>query len=60
MRWRTAHQPRLTVIRALLVFWLVVPLTPLVLWAGASRWSGTARLPQDFGFRGWQEALDAG
>jgi len=60
VRWRTAHQPRLTVIRALLVFWLVVPLTPLVLWAGASRWSGTVRLPQDFGLRGWQEALDAG
>ncbi len=52
--------PRRSVIPALLAFWLVIPLTPLVLWAGASRWSGTARLPQDFGFRGWQEALDAG
>ncbi len=44
---------------ALLALWLVVPLTPLVLWAGAARWSGTARLPQEFGLRGWQEALDA-
>ena len=51
---------RRSVMPALLAFWLVIPLTPLVLWAGASRWSGTARLPQDFGSRGWQEALDAG
>ena len=48
------------VMPALLAFWLVIPLTPLVLWAGASRWSGPARLPQDFGVRGWQEAIDAG
>ncbi len=45
---------------ALLSLWLVVPLVPLVLWAAASRWSGPSRLPQDFGLRGWQEALDAG
>ncbi len=45
---------------ALLVLWLVVPVTPLVLWAGATRWSGPARLPQDFGLRGWQAAIDAG
>ncbi len=51
---------RRSVMPALLALWLVIPLTPLVLWAGASRWSGTARLPQDFGPRGWQEALDAG
>lgn len=44
----------------LLVLWLVVPVTPLVLWAGATRWSGPARLPQDFGLTGWQTALDAG
>lgn len=60
VRRRTTHQPRRTVIPAFLVLWLVIPLTPLLLWAGASRWSGTARLPQDFGFRGWQEALSAG
>ncbi len=52
--------PGRNVIPALLAFWLVIPLTPLVLWAGASRWSGTARLPQIFGLRGWQEALDSG
>ncbi len=55
----SAATPRRTV-AALLALWLVVPLTPLVMWAGASRWSGTARLPQDFGLAGWQEALDAG
>jgi len=55
-----ATDPRRSVIPALLAFWLVIPLTPLVLWAGALRWSGTARLPQVFGLRGWQEALDAG
>jgi putative spermidine/putrescine transport system permease protein len=60
VRWRAAHQSLRTVIPALLVFWLVIPLTPLLLWAGASRWSGTSRLPQDLGLRGWQEALDAG
>ncbi|GAB3669457.1 ABC transporter permease subunit [Nocardioides korecus] len=43
-----------------MVLWLGIPLTPLVLWAGATRWSGTARLPQDFGLRGWREAVDAG
>ena len=60
VRLHVAHQPHRTVIQALLVLWLVIPLTPLVLWAGASRWSGTSRLPQDFGLRGWQEALEAG
>ncbi len=64
MSWRTrpgaAHQAARVVLATMLVLWLVLPLTPLVLWAGASRWSGTARLPQDFGLQGWQEALDAG
>ncbi len=57
---RARQQPRSTVVAALVGLWLVVPLTPLLLWAGASRWSGTARLPQEFGSRGWQEAMDAG
>ncbi len=56
----TTHQPRRTALPALLALWLAVPLTPLLLWAGAARWSGTARLPQDFGFHGWQDALNAG
>ncbi|MDN5893011.1 MAG: ABC transporter permease subunit [Nocardioides sp.] len=55
-----APRPRRTVVPALLVFWLVIPLTPLLMWATATRWSGVARLPQDFGLHGWQEALDAG
>ncbi len=53
-------KPQRSVISALVVLWLVVPLTPLVLWAGTSRWSGTSRLPQELGLHGWQEALDAG
>jgi len=40
--------------------WLLVPLVPLVLWAVTSRWSGDARLPQQWGLRGWAEARDAG
>ena len=57
---RGRPQPLRGVVPALLALWLVVPVTPLVLWAGASRWSGTSRLPQELGLRGWQEALDAG
>lgn len=45
---------------AVLVGWLVVPVVPLLMWAVAARWSGTSRLPQDWGLRGWQEALDTG
>lgn len=59
-RRSAAHHWRRSVVPALLVLWLVIPLTPLLLWAGTSRWSGTSRLPQEFGLRGWQEALDAG
>ncbi len=55
-----ATATRRGVLPALLVLWLVIPLTPLVLWAGATRWSGTARLPQDLGVRGWREAVDTG
>lgn len=54
------NQPRHAVTWALLVVWLAVPLTPLLLWSVASRWSGSARLPQDLGLQGWREALDAG
>ncbi len=48
------------VLPVLLVSWLAIPLVPLVLWAGAARWSGTSRLPQAWGTAGWREALDAG
>lgn len=50
---------RLLTVPALLG-WLLVPLVPLALWAFASRWSGDARLPQEWGWRGWREARDAG
>ena len=51
---------RRRVVPALLALWLVIPLTPLILWAFTARWPGTARLPQDFGLQAWQEAMDAG
>ncbi len=59
-RRRTEVQPQQLLLSALLLGWLLVPLTPLLLWAGTSRWSGVARLPQDLGLRGWEEALDSG
>jgi len=60
VRRRTTPTVRRSVLPGLLVGWLVIPLTPLLVWAVASRWSGTARLPQEFGLRGWREARDAG
>ena len=57
---RRESSRRVSALPALLALWLVIPLVPLLLWAGTSRWSGTAPLPQDFGLRGWHEALDAG
>lgn len=57
---RAVRRPRSVTTSALVVLWLVVPLVPLVVWAGTSRWSGTSRLPQDLGLRGWDEALDGG
>ncbi len=60
LRWGSRHQPLRAVVPALLVAWLALPLTPLLLWAAATRWSGVARLPQVFGTRGPQEALQAG
>lgn len=44
----------------LVLLWLLLPLVPLTLWAVTTRWSGAAVLPQDWGLRGWDEALDAG
>lgn len=46
--------------RAALVAWFVLPLLPLLLWAVADRWSFPAVLPQEWGFTGVREALDAG
>ena len=46
--------------RALLVAWFLIPLLPLLLWAGANRWAYPAMLPQQWGGAGWKAALDAG
>ncbi|MEO8851605.1 MAG: ABC transporter permease subunit [Allobranchiibius sp.] len=48
------------VLPAALAALLIVPLVPLVLWAVADRWTGAVRLPQEFGLRGWRDALDDG
>lgn len=52
----TAHPLALIV----LTTWLVLPLVPLLMWAVASQWSGPVRFPQEWGLRGWHEALDGG
>ena len=46
--------------RALLVAWFLAPLLPLLLWAGANRWTYPALLPQRWGGAGWVAALDSG
>lgn len=40
--------------------WLLIPLAPIVVWAGAERWAFPAALPQQWGLRGWQDAQAAG
>lgn len=50
---------RLVAATAALV-WLLVPLLPVVLWAGTDRWSFPGVLPQEWGLRGWREAGAAG
>jgi len=40
--------------------WLVIPLLPVLVWAGAERWSFPELLPQDLGWAGWREATSAG
>ena len=57
---RAVARPLHLLISVLLLGWLFIPLIPLLLWSGASRWSGVSRLPQDFGLRGWREALNSG
>lgn len=52
----TAHPFALVV----LTTWLVLPLVPLLMWALSSQWSGPVRFPQEWGLRGWHEALDSG
>ncbi len=45
---------------AMLLLWLLAPLVPVLIWAGASQWSAPALLPQEWGLRGWRAALDNG
>lgn len=44
----------------LAIFWLVVPLAPVLVWAGAEQWSFPDRLPRVWGVSGWREAVSAG
>lgn len=37
-----------------------MPLAPLLVWTVAERWSAPAPLPQEWGLRGFRDALDAG
>lgn len=45
---------------ALAVLWLTLPLTPVLLWAGAERWAFPSAWPQQWGLRGWRDAEAAG
>ncbi|QWC84661.1 ABC transporter permease subunit [Nocardioidaceae bacterium] len=45
---------------ALALAWFAVPVVPMLIWAGADRWTAPALLPQELGVRGWQAAWDAG
>lgn len=45
---------------ALALVWLVVPLSPLVIWAVADVWTYPEALPQDWGLRGWRDAWGSG
>jgi putative spermidine/putrescine transport system permease protein len=56
---RAARLRRLTLL-VLLVVWFALPLVPLVLWAAADTWSGSAALPQTWGGRGFTEAWREG
>ena len=44
----------------LALLWLVVPLAPVLVWAGAERWSFPDVLPRAWGVSGWREAASAG
>lgn len=40
--------------------WLLIPLAPVLLWAGADTWAFPGVLPQQWGLRGWRDAGGAG
>ena len=42
------------------LLWLAVPLLPVLLWAGAERWSFPDLLPTRWGPAGWYDAVDSG
>lgn len=44
----------------LALLWLVVPLTPVLVWAGAERWSFPDLLPRSWGMSGWRDAVSTG
>lgn len=48
------------VVAGLVLSWLLLPLLPVLLWAGADRWAFPAVLPHAWGVTGWREAADAG
>ncbi len=49
-----------TTLTVLALLWLCLPLIPVLVWAGADRWSFPAVLPQQWGLRGWEDAVRAG
>ncbi len=53
-----ARSGALTASRVTILLWLLVPLTPLVIWAIATQWSWPGLLPQQLGLRGWRTAAD--
>jgi putative spermidine/putrescine transport system permease protein len=44
----------------LALLWLLVPLSPVLVWAGAERWSFPDVLPRAWGVSGWRDAAAAG
>ena len=42
------------------MLWLVAPIAPVLIWAGAERWSFPDPLPSAWGLSGWREAASAG
>ncbi|WP_372735359.1 ABC transporter permease [Nocardioides sp.] len=54
------RRPALVLAGTAALVWLLLPLLPIGLWAGADRWSFPDALPQDWGTRGWSEARGAG
>jgi putative spermidine/putrescine transport system permease protein len=48
------------VLGTLLTAWFLLPLVPLVLWAGTETWAGVTRLPQRWGVQGFTDAVASG